>query len=165
MKDPTQKAHFYRSTLKDALPFIPRVSIFHLLTKTSILTFLMMRNSNPREVLWLSSFESIHLGLVFSTVKVYFVLFWSQFRSEGWITGSSSESRISIAWIKRATKKASTFNHKIRATILVYRKPNKCSSLCHNSLELAWWFDRSRLSLRWWLTVVVEHDLEHCWDN
>lgn len=28
MKDPTQKAHFYRSTLKDALPFIPRVSIF-----------------------------------------------------------------------------------------------------------------------------------------
>lgn len=26
MKDPTQKAHFYRSTLKDALPFIPRVS-------------------------------------------------------------------------------------------------------------------------------------------
>lgn len=27
MKDPTQKAHFYRSTLKDALPFIPRVSI------------------------------------------------------------------------------------------------------------------------------------------
>ncbi|KAG5678284.1 hypothetical protein PVAND_007972 [Polypedilum vanderplanki] len=24
MKDPTQKAHFYRSTLKDALPFIPR---------------------------------------------------------------------------------------------------------------------------------------------
>lgn len=27
MKDPTQKAHFYRSTLKDALPFIPRVNI------------------------------------------------------------------------------------------------------------------------------------------
>lgn len=26
MKDPTQKAYFYRSTLKDALPFIPRVS-------------------------------------------------------------------------------------------------------------------------------------------
>lgn len=26
MKDPTQKAHFYRNTLKDALPFIPRVS-------------------------------------------------------------------------------------------------------------------------------------------
>lgn len=28
MKDPTQKAHFYRSTLKDALPFIPRVNNF-----------------------------------------------------------------------------------------------------------------------------------------
>lgn len=27
MKDPSQKAHFYRNTLKDALPFIPRVSI------------------------------------------------------------------------------------------------------------------------------------------
>ncbi len=26
MKDPTQKAHFYRSTLRDVLPFIPRVS-------------------------------------------------------------------------------------------------------------------------------------------
>lgn len=26
MKDPTQKAHFYRTTLKDVLPFIPRVS-------------------------------------------------------------------------------------------------------------------------------------------
>lgn len=26
MKDPTQKAHFYRTTLKEVLPFIPRVS-------------------------------------------------------------------------------------------------------------------------------------------
>ena len=26
MKDPTQKAHFYRNTLKDSLPYIPRVS-------------------------------------------------------------------------------------------------------------------------------------------
>lgn len=26
MKDPTQKAHFYRTTLKEALPYIPRVS-------------------------------------------------------------------------------------------------------------------------------------------
>lgn len=26
MKDPTQKTHFYRSTLKDVLPYIPRVS-------------------------------------------------------------------------------------------------------------------------------------------
>lgn len=25
MKDPTQKAHFYKSTLREALPFIPRV--------------------------------------------------------------------------------------------------------------------------------------------
>lgn len=25
MKDPTQKAHFYRNTLKEALPFIPKV--------------------------------------------------------------------------------------------------------------------------------------------
>lgn len=25
MKDPTQKAHFYRATLREALPFIPRV--------------------------------------------------------------------------------------------------------------------------------------------
>ncbi|KAJ8976485.1 hypothetical protein NQ317_013706 [Molorchus minor] len=24
MKDPTQKAHFYRNTLKEALPFIPK---------------------------------------------------------------------------------------------------------------------------------------------
>ena len=32
MKDPTQKAHFYRSTLKDALPFIPRVSTVFLLS-------------------------------------------------------------------------------------------------------------------------------------
>lgn len=31
MKDPTQKAHFYRSTLKDVLPFIPRVSPFTFL--------------------------------------------------------------------------------------------------------------------------------------
>lgn len=31
MKDPTQKAHFYRNTLKDALPFIPRVSRLRLL--------------------------------------------------------------------------------------------------------------------------------------
>lgn len=27
MKDPTQKAHFYRNTLRDVLPFIPRVNI------------------------------------------------------------------------------------------------------------------------------------------
>lgn len=26
MKDPTQKAHFYRNTLREVLPFIPRVS-------------------------------------------------------------------------------------------------------------------------------------------
>lgn len=26
MKDPTQKAHFYKTTLREALPFIPRVS-------------------------------------------------------------------------------------------------------------------------------------------
>lgn len=25
MKDPTQKAHFYRNTLREVLPFIPRV--------------------------------------------------------------------------------------------------------------------------------------------
>lgn len=28
MKDPTQKAHFYRNTLREVLPFIPRVSDF-----------------------------------------------------------------------------------------------------------------------------------------
>lgn len=39
MKDPTQKAHFYRSTLKDALPFIPRVS-------NVLLIFCVMYNSN-----------------------------------------------------------------------------------------------------------------------
>lgn len=27
MKDPTQKSHFYRNTLKEVLPYIPRVSI------------------------------------------------------------------------------------------------------------------------------------------
>lgn len=26
MKDPTQKSHFYRNTLREVLPFIPRVS-------------------------------------------------------------------------------------------------------------------------------------------
>jgi SCY1-like protein 2 len=26
MKDSTQKAHFYRNTLKDVLPYIPKVS-------------------------------------------------------------------------------------------------------------------------------------------
>lgn len=29
MKDPTQKAHFYRNTLREALPFIPRVNILN----------------------------------------------------------------------------------------------------------------------------------------
>lgn len=27
MKDPTQKSHFYRNTLREVLPFIPRVSL------------------------------------------------------------------------------------------------------------------------------------------
>lgn len=26
MKDPTQKAHFYRNTLREVLPFVPRVN-------------------------------------------------------------------------------------------------------------------------------------------
>lgn len=34
MKDPTQKAHFYRTTLREILPFIPRVSTFHKRVKT-----------------------------------------------------------------------------------------------------------------------------------
>ncbi len=35
MKDPTQKAHFYRNTLREVLPFIPRVSgLFFICCKT-----------------------------------------------------------------------------------------------------------------------------------
>lgn len=33
MKDPTQKAHFYRNTLREVLPFIPRVSDFFMCCK------------------------------------------------------------------------------------------------------------------------------------
>lgn len=30
MKDPTQKSHFYRNTLREVLPFIPRVSYLRM---------------------------------------------------------------------------------------------------------------------------------------
>lgn len=36
MKDPTQKSHFYRNTLKESLPFIPKVSRFELYILTYI---------------------------------------------------------------------------------------------------------------------------------
>lgn len=37
MKDPTQKAHFYRNTLKDVLPYIHRVSTRSRILRISIL--------------------------------------------------------------------------------------------------------------------------------
>lgn len=39
MKDPTQKTHFYRNTLREALPFIPRVSIIHIKIIYKCLTY------------------------------------------------------------------------------------------------------------------------------
>jgi hypothetical protein len=39
MKDSTQKAHFYRNTLKDVLPYIPKVSDF-----ISLWTFIGAKN-------------------------------------------------------------------------------------------------------------------------
>lgn len=36
MKDPTQKAHFYKTTLREALPFIPRVMKYNRTFSISI---------------------------------------------------------------------------------------------------------------------------------
>lgn len=78
MKDPTQKAHFYRNTLKDALPNIPKVSNEPCLYRLELFASKRTRMCTNMQIWCLSQVVNVY-GIHLYRIHIYlyyYKIYW-----------------------------------------------------------------------------------------